>query len=202
MKSCWPTAPTTSGWPAAAPMRRLCFFGMRKRSNCPGDFRSPKASYGRPPSAPTAGCSRRAARIALCAYGTLHQEPARSCADIPMKSSPSPFTRMARGWPRRVSDRAVWLWDLATGEEVARLQGPTAYVWSLTFSPDGGDAGVRLRATARFASGARRRRFEGIAIHNLERNPLPISRSSQDASPGAPPAAPRVLAALLKGITL
>ena len=34
-------------------------------------------------------------------------------------------------------DRAVWLWDLARGEEVVRLPGHTSYVWSLAFSPDG-----------------------------------------------------------------
>jgi hypothetical protein len=45
----------------------------------------------------------------------------------------------------------VWLWDLERGEEVARLQGHTSFVWSLAFSPDGktlasgsGDATVRL----------------------------------------------------------
>jgi hypothetical protein len=48
-------------------------------------------------------------------------------------------------------DRAVSLWDLAKGEEVARLPGHTSYVWSLAFSPDGttrvsgsGDGTVRL----------------------------------------------------------
>ena len=52
-------------------------------------------------------------------------------------------------------DRDVWLWDLARGEEVARLQGHTSYVWSLAFSPDGatlasgsGDFTVRLWDTA------------------------------------------------------
>jgi hypothetical protein len=52
-------------------------------------------------------------------------------------------------------DRAVWIWDLATGQEVARLQGHTSYVWSLAFSPDGaslasgsGDFTVRLWDTA------------------------------------------------------
>ena len=34
-------------------------------------------------------------------------------------------------------DRAIWLWDLATGQEVARLEGHTNYVFSLAFSPDG-----------------------------------------------------------------
>jgi hypothetical protein len=48
-------------------------------------------------------------------------------------------------------DRAIWLWDLARGEEVARLPGHISYVWSLAFSPDGktlvsgsGDSTVRL----------------------------------------------------------
>jgi hypothetical protein len=52
-------------------------------------------------------------------------------------------------------DRAVWLWDLATGQAVARLQGHTGYVWSLAFSPDGeslvsgsGDFTLRLWDTA------------------------------------------------------
>jgi WD40 repeat protein len=48
-------------------------------------------------------------------------------------------------------DRAVWLWDVTTGQEVARLPGHTNYIWSLAFSPDGktfvsssGDSTVRL----------------------------------------------------------
>jgi WD40 repeat protein/predicted Ser/Thr protein kinase len=48
-------------------------------------------------------------------------------------------------------DRAIWLWDLGSGEEVARLQGHSNYVWSLAFSRDGktlvsgsGDKTVRL----------------------------------------------------------
>ena len=48
-------------------------------------------------------------------------------------------------------DRAIWLWDLATGQEVARLEGHTNYVFSLAFSPDGnslvsgsGDGTVRI----------------------------------------------------------
>jgi WD40 repeat protein len=52
-------------------------------------------------------------------------------------------------------DRAIVLWDLARGEDVARLQGHTSYVWSLAFSPDGatlvsgsGDSTVRLWDTA------------------------------------------------------
>jgi WD40 repeat protein len=48
-------------------------------------------------------------------------------------------------------DRAIWLWNLERGEEVARLPGHTSYVYSLAFSPDGktlvsgsGDSTVRL----------------------------------------------------------
>jgi WD40 repeat protein len=52
-------------------------------------------------------------------------------------------------------DRAIWLWDLKRGVEVARLPGHTSYVWSLAWSPDGatlasgsGDFTVRLWDTA------------------------------------------------------
>jgi WD40 repeat protein len=52
-------------------------------------------------------------------------------------------------------DGVIWLWDLARGEEVARLRGHDGFVWSLAFSPDGatlasgsGDATVRLWDTA------------------------------------------------------
>ena len=55
-------------------------------------------------------------------------------------------TRIASGG----RDRAVRLWDVASGQEVAHLPGHTSYVWSLAFSPDGktlvsgsGDASVR-----------------------------------------------------------
>jgi hypothetical protein len=52
-------------------------------------------------------------------------------------------------------DGAVWLWDLARGEAVARLPRHKSFVWSLAFSPDGttlasgsGDATVRMWDTA------------------------------------------------------
>ena len=48
-------------------------------------------------------------------------------------------------------DRSIWLWDLASGQEVARLEGHANYVFSLAFSPDGsslasgsGDGTVRV----------------------------------------------------------
>jgi WD40 repeat protein len=63
-------------------------------------------------------------------------------------------------------DRAIWLWDLASGEEVSRLQGHRNYVWSLAFSPDGGatlvsgsgDETVRLWDTEPLAKRRRARR--------------------------------------------
>jgi WD40 repeat protein len=52
-------------------------------------------------------------------------------------------------------DQAILLWDLARGDEVARLPGHTSYIWSLAWSPDGktlvsgsGDFTVRLWDTA------------------------------------------------------
>jgi hypothetical protein len=55
-------------------------------------------------------------------------------------------------------DRAIWLWDPASDQEVARLPGHMSYVWSLAFSPDGetlvsgsGDFTVRLWDTAPLA---------------------------------------------------
>jgi WD40 repeat protein len=60
-------------------------------------------------------------------------------------------TRLATGG----RDGAVWLWDLARGEEVVRLPGHKSYAWSLAFSKDGttlasgsGDFTVRLWDTA------------------------------------------------------
>jgi hypothetical protein len=51
-------------------------------------------------------------------------------------------------------DRAIRLWDPATGQEVARLDGHTNYVFSLSYSPDGaslvsgsGDGTVRIWET-------------------------------------------------------
>ena len=60
-------------------------------------------------------------------------------------------TRLATGG----RDGAVWLWDVARGEEVVRLPGHRSYVWSLAFCPDGatlasgsGDTTVRMWDTA------------------------------------------------------
>ncbi len=35
------------------------------------------------------------------------------------------------------ADRTVKLWDVATGQELLTLEGPTSPVWLLRFSPDG-----------------------------------------------------------------
>jgi WD40 repeat protein len=73
-------------------------------------------------------------------------------------------------------DRAVWLWDLTRGEEAARLQGHTDYVWSLAFSPDGatlvsgsGDFTVRLWDTAALKVRYQARREAGALRPEAER---------------------------------
>ena len=82
--------------------------------------------------------------------------PGAASGHTPTRSSRRPSTPDGRRLATAGRDRAVWLWDLARGEEVARLQGHTSYVWSLAFSPDGatlasgsGDHTVRLWDTAR-----------------------------------------------------
>ena len=118
-------------------------------------FRGHEKPVVRPPSVPTAAASPRAVRTAPFACGRSTAARARCCAGTPTRSSRSAFhpdgTRLATAG----RDRAVWLWDLARGEEVARLPGHTSYVWSLAFSPDGatlasgsGDFTVRLWDTA------------------------------------------------------
>ena len=72
------------------------------------------------------------------ASGILTPEPAwQFCRATPTKCSRLSFTRTACGWLSAGRNRAVWLWDLGTGQEVARLTGHTDYVFSLAFSPDG-----------------------------------------------------------------
>src|SRR5262249_45602013 len=109
-------------------------------------------------------------------------------------------TRVATGG----HDRAIWLWDLARGEEVARLPGHTGYVWSLAFSPDGatlasgsGDATVRLWDTKPLKARYRARRETEAARPEAERlvkrlfaerrEPAPVfARLRDDGSLSAP----------------
>src|SRR5439155_10273870 len=69
-------------------------------------------------------------------------------------------TRLAAG----CRDKAVRLWDVATGEEVAELHGHSDYVHAVAFSPDGtrlasgsGDFTVRLWDTFPLAERLRAR---------------------------------------------
>jgi hypothetical protein len=84
-------------------------------------------------------------------------------------------------------DRAVWLWDLARGEEVARLPGHTSFVWSLAFSPDGatlasgsGDATVRLWDTAPLTARYQARREAEALRPGAERLVEPLWREKND----------------------
>ena len=104
-----------------------------------------RTKFSRPPSTPTAAAWPRP--VVTGEYRILrgHTDEVFAAAFHP------DGTRLATAG----RDRAVWLWDLARGEEVARLQGHTKLVWSLAFSPDGAtlasgseDGTVRLWDTA------------------------------------------------------
>ncbi len=84
-------------------------------------------------------------------------------------------------------DGAVWLWDLARGEAVARLPGHKSYVWSLAFSPDGttlasgsGDATVRLWDTAPLKARYQARREAATLRPQAERLVEPLWRQKND----------------------
>jgi WD40 repeat protein len=84
-------------------------------------------------------------------------------------------------------DRAIWLWDLDRGEEVAQLQGHTSYVWSLAFSPDGatlasgsGDFTVRLWDTAPLKTRHQARREAEALQPEAERLVESLSRQKND----------------------
>jgi WD40 repeat protein len=86
-------------------------------------------------------------------------------------------------------DQAIWLWDLARGEEVARLPGHTSYIMSLAFSPDGttlasgsGDFTVRLWDTAPLKTRYQARREAEAERPEAERLVERLSRELKDAT--------------------
>ena len=86
-------------------------------------------------------------------------------------------------------DQAILLWDLARGEEVARLPGHRSYVWSLAFSPDGttlasgsGDFTVRLWDTTPLKTRYQARREAEAQRPEAERLVERLSRELKDAT--------------------
>ena len=162
----WPTAPTAAGWPVRAADDKTVLLLDARTHETAARFRGPREDgHRRPPSAPTAAASPRAVRTAPSASGRLDGGACRVLRGHTDEVFAAAFhpdgTRLATAG----RDRAVWLWDLARGEEVARLQGHTSYVWSLAFSPDGatlasgsGDFTVRLWDTAPLKSRYQARR--------------------------------------------
>ena len=56
---------------------------------------------------------------------------------IRIGTSPWPFRRTGRGWPREFQDGTVRLWEVASQTEIATLEGHADRVASVSFSPDG-----------------------------------------------------------------
>ena len=54
------------------------------------------------------------------------------------RGSMRPFSLpTARSWPRRLADKTIRLWDLATGREIRQFGGANVETRHLAFSPDG-----------------------------------------------------------------
>jgi WD40 repeat protein len=119
----------------------------------PGSAATKRSSI-RPPSVRTAAASPRAVDRTV----RLWQIDSGACQVLRGHTDDVFAAAFHKGGTRLATagrDRAVWLWDLTRGEDVARLPGHTSYVWSLAFSPDGkslvtgsGDGTVRLWDTA------------------------------------------------------
>jgi hypothetical protein len=84
-------------------------------------------------------------------------------------------------------DGAIWLWDVARGEAVARLHGHGGFVWSLAFSKDGatlasgsGDGTVRLWDTAPLKARYQARREAAALRPEAERLVEQLWREKKD----------------------
>lgn len=86
-------------------------------------------------------------------------------------------------------DGAVWLWDVARGEDVVRLPGHKSYISSLAFSPDGetlvsgsGDFTLRLWDTAPLKTRYQARREAAALRPQAERLVEHLWREKNDAA--------------------
>ena len=142
--SAWPSAKVTlaaaSSTAGAGHEVRLCehrLIGVAVRRE--QNHHSPRGRHPRPGLQPRWQDPRQSpVTIGSSSCGTWR--PARNCACSRITAIPStawPSAPTASCWPRGSADRAVKVWDVATGKRLYTLGESTDWVYAVAWSPDG-----------------------------------------------------------------